>query len=217
MLNLKTPESSVEDVLEKMVVVSELLIERVNFKIPPELEAKEPPEARGLRRDEVRLMVSNHNTDSIQHTQFRDFPDFLSSGDVVVINTSGTLNAAVNAKRANGSGLEVWTVELRKVEGLGTAPFYDAASGEMLRLPDNASLSILAPHQGGPQSRLWLARLSTLKQTASRSNTTMYRRPGRQSIIKRFTPQIRAVQRCPSPDAASHLRSSPALFQKESR
>jgi S-adenosylmethionine:tRNA ribosyltransferase-isomerase len=28
----------------------------------------------------------------------------------------------------------------------------------MLRLPDNASLSILAPHQGGPQSRLWLAR-----------------------------------------------------------
>lgn len=168
MLNLKATESPYEDAIERMVVLCEPRIERVNFKIPPEFEASEPPEARGLRRDEVRLMVSNYKTNSIQHTRFHDFPDFLSAGDVVVINTSGTMNAAVKARRADGSGLEVhfstllpgdlWTVELRKVEEQGTAPFFDVVSGEMLELLDNASLSILAPHQDGPQSRLWFAR-----------------------------------------------------------
>ena len=168
MLNLKAPESPYEDAIEHMGVLSEPRIERVNFKIPPELEAKEPPEVRGLRRDEVRLMVSNYKIDSIQHTRFGDFPEFFSTGDVVVINTSGTLNAAVNARRADGSVLEVhfsthlpgdlWTVELRVVEGQGTDPFFDATPGELLQLPDNASLSILAPYQDGSQSRLWLAR-----------------------------------------------------------
>ncbi len=168
MLTLKASDSHTRQSFEQFIQLGEPSIGWVDFKIPPELEAREPPEARGLKRDEVRLMVSNYSTDEIRHTLFRYFPDCLNPGDVVVINTSGTLNAAVNAQRYDGTWLEVhysthlpgglWTVELRRGEGKGTVPFYTATPGESLRLPNNAKLSILAPYQEGPQSRLWLAR-----------------------------------------------------------
>src|SRR5258707_1287714 len=45
-----------------------------DFELPAELEAHEPPEARGLQRDEVRLLVSNLETDSIEHARFADLP-----------------------------------------------------------------------------------------------------------------------------------------------
>jgi hypothetical protein len=44
------------------------------FRLPPELEAGEPPEARGLARDEVRLMVSYLSDNRVVHTEFRDLP-----------------------------------------------------------------------------------------------------------------------------------------------
>ncbi len=171
MLNLKTVYPANNDFFEQVLVSSQLTAGLRDLKIPPQLEAREPPEMRGLRRDEIRLMVSNYGTDLIQHTRFRDFPDFLAAGDVVIFNTSGTLNAAVNGKRENGSWLEVhfsthlpgdlWTVEMRKADGEGTLPFFEVTPGEILRLPGNATLSVLAPHQDGPQSRLWFARFAS--------------------------------------------------------
>ncbi len=71
----------------------------LDFELPDDLNANAPPEARGLARDDVRLMVSYRNNPHISHTQFRALPDFLDAGDVVVINTSGTLNAAIDAIR----------------------------------------------------------------------------------------------------------------------
>ena len=62
---------------------------------PAHLEAAEPPEARGLGRDAVRLLVSDVETGTIEHARFRDLPHFLSPGDLLVVNTSGTLNAAL--------------------------------------------------------------------------------------------------------------------------
>ena len=71
----------------------------LHFELPPELEAGEPPEARGLRRDEVRLMVSYLDDDRVVHSRFGDLPEFLEAGDTLVINTSGTMNAALPAER----------------------------------------------------------------------------------------------------------------------
>ena len=51
-----------------------------DFTLPANLEAAEPPEARGLRRDEVRLLVSDVETDSIEHARFGDLPRWLSAG-----------------------------------------------------------------------------------------------------------------------------------------
>ena len=60
----------------------------LDFDLPPELGASEPPEARGLARDEVRLMVSYRSDDRVVHSRFRNIGDFLRAGDLLVINTS---------------------------------------------------------------------------------------------------------------------------------
>ena len=110
------------------------------FELPPELEASEPPEARGVARDEVRLLVSYAADDAIVHTRFTSFPDFLRAGDVLVVNTSATVNAALPATRPDGESVELhlsqrlpdgsWSVELRRpVEGRGTLPLLGARAG----------------------------------------------------------------------------------------
>ncbi len=143
----------------------------LDFSLPPALEASEPPEARGLARDEVRLMVSSLAADTVEHAQFRDLPDYLRPGDLLVINTSGTLNAALVATRADGERYElhlssrlpahVWIVEMRRIAGHKTLPFYDATPGETFSLPAGASVTLHTPHnsQPGPK-RLWIATLS---------------------------------------------------------
>ena len=52
----------------------------LDFTLPPELEAGEPPEARGLARDEVRLMVSHLADDRVIHTRFRAIAELLRAG-----------------------------------------------------------------------------------------------------------------------------------------
>src|SRR5262245_44656698 len=95
----------------------------LDFALPPELEAREPPEARGLRRDEVRLLVSYAGDDRIVHAQFGDLPNFLRPGDLLVANDSATLPAALTARRSDGSEISlhlstelaerIWVVEPR--------------------------------------------------------------------------------------------------------
>ncbi len=129
------------------------------FDLPPELEASEPPEARGLARDEVRMMISHYTNNSVLHTRFRDLPAYLVPGDVLVINTSGTLNAALPAIRADGSSCELhlsthlpgdtWTVEIRTPFEAGSTPIYDAHEGELLHLPAGATALLMAPYDRG--------------------------------------------------------------------
>jgi S-adenosylmethionine:tRNA ribosyltransferase-isomerase len=138
------------------------------FQLPPALEAHEPPEAHGLARDEVRLMVGSRGDGSIAHAKFRGLPGFLHAGDLLVINTSATLPAAVPARRDDGTCLELrfatsapdlpdgrwWVVELRS--GDGATPFAGGRTGEHLTLSGNGDVELVAPYAGG--ARLWLAR-----------------------------------------------------------
>jgi S-adenosylmethionine:tRNA ribosyltransferase-isomerase len=149
----------------------------LDFVLPPELEATAPPEARGLSRDGVRLMVSYRSDDRIVHTQFRQIGDFLEAGDLLVINTSGTMKAALNTLRSDGTPLELhlsthlpadlWVVEARTSQGeKPSMPFYDLEAGETLHLPGGAEARLLVPHsrrdQSGPgaRHRLWIATLT---------------------------------------------------------
>jgi S-adenosylmethionine:tRNA ribosyltransferase-isomerase len=145
----------------------------LEFELPPELEAGEPPEARGLMRDEVRLMVSHASDDRVVHSRFRDLEDFLKAGDVLAINTSGTMNAALEVQREDGTQLELhlsthlpadlWILELRRPTGEATEPFRRAEAGETLRLPEGAKVTLHAPYPGASArsggSRLWLSTL----------------------------------------------------------
>lgn len=146
----------------------------LEFELPPALEATEPPEARGLTRDQVRLMVSTAEDDSVRHSVFTDLPSFLQPGDLVVVNTSGTLNAAIRCRTAGGKDLElhlstrlpagIWTVELRAPSGSITVPFHELGFGDVLALDGGGSATILAPYACGCNGRsvaslgrLWLA------------------------------------------------------------
>jgi S-adenosylmethionine:tRNA ribosyltransferase-isomerase len=143
------------------------------FELPQELEAGEPPEARGLRRDEVRLMVSYLDDDSLVHTRFGNLPEFLTAGDTLVVNTSGTMNAALPAERGDGSPLTVhlsthlpadlWVVELRSS---GYEPVLDGESGEILALPEGVSMVLHTPYLSERRrgvegtNRLWISTLN---------------------------------------------------------
>ncbi len=72
-----------------------------DFVLPPALAAREPPEARGVTRDGVRMLVSRRRTGEITHHAFTDLPALLLPGDLLVVNTSATLPAAVGV----GDGL----------------------------------------------------------------------------------------------------------------
>jgi S-adenosylmethionine:tRNA ribosyltransferase-isomerase len=151
--------------------------QRPEFELPPELEAGEPPEARGLGRDEVRLMVSHYRDDRIVHTRFRHIGEHLAAGDVLVINTSGTLNAALNATRTDGMPLELhlstrlpadlWVVELRQVEGGASRPFYEAEAGERLDLPGGGTATLLVPYR--PDQRIRLPKSRRLRKSSVHS------------------------------------------------
>ncbi|WIX88293.1 S-adenosylmethionine:tRNA ribosyltransferase-isomerase [Amycolatopsis sp. DG1A-15b] len=134
----------------------------IRFDLPAELSASAPPEARGLSRDEVRLLVASPA--GIHHTAFTGLGEHLRAGDLLVVNTSGTVPAAVAARRA-GHPITVhfatplddgsWVVELRAPDG----PLLDGRPGERLSLAGDASLTLLAPTVPGA-ARLWRATAS---------------------------------------------------------
>ena len=138
----------------------------LSFDLPRELEATTPPEARGLTRDAVRMMVATRHDGALVHSTFRDLPRFLQPGDLVVINTSGTLPAALHGRDDAGRPIDVhlstqlpaglWSIELRR-DG---RPWFDGAPGTSLALPDGGRMDLLAAqarHALGV--RLWIAHL----------------------------------------------------------
>jgi S-adenosylmethionine:tRNA ribosyltransferase-isomerase len=135
------------------------------FELPRRLEARRPPEARGLARDDVRLMVAHRGDGRLQHARARDLAAFLAPGDLVVVNTSATLPAALPAMREDGTPLELhlstpfpgaengsWVVELRQ----GRGRFYKGRVGEVLELPSGGRAELLQPYDG---TRLHVASL----------------------------------------------------------
>lgn len=139
----------------------------LDFTLAPELEAGEPPEARGLARDQVRLLVSYREDDRLLHATFRDLPCFLDAGDIVVVNSSATRPAALPATRQRGEAIwlhlstplpaNLWLVELRRPANRATEPLRDGQIGEQLVLPDGARATLLATYS--PGGRLWVAAL----------------------------------------------------------
>ena len=134
----------------------------LDFALPAEHEAHDPPEARGLARDGVRLLVSRRATGQVSHHGFRELPGLLLPGDLVVVNDTGTLPAQVRA----GRGLAVhfstplpdgaWLVELRAIKDTISRPNGSGFPAQVIDLPGGAALTL----EGKVTGRLWRARLS---------------------------------------------------------
>ena len=140
----------------------------VRFVLPEGSEAAEPPERRGTARDGVRLLVAR--PDGLQHRRFRDLPDLLGAGDLVVVNTSATLAAAVRGATDAAPLLvhvaalldhEEWVVELRLPDGEGP-DLRSGRPGRRIELPGGLLLTLTTayPNATPASARLWRARLS---------------------------------------------------------
>ncbi|MBO0715129.1 MAG: S-adenosylmethionine:tRNA ribosyltransferase-isomerase, partial [Acidimicrobiales bacterium] len=116
----------------------------------------------------VRLLVSRGEEEPI-HTRFERLPDYLEPGDLLVVNTSATVAASLDATKPDGSPLVVhlstalpsglWLVELREPSALGASSHPDDETGTILQLPGGGTVEVLARFRGS--RRLWLAVLGT--------------------------------------------------------
>lgn len=139
-----------------------------NFVVPAELSATVPPERRGLGRDGVRLLVASPT--GIAHTRFYELPGHLRPGDLVVVNDSATLPAAIDVHRFDGRPATLhlstpvpgghWIVELRSAD---RRRIFDTAAGERLLLPGGRAAVLVRgwPGDGGADgNRLWEASIT---------------------------------------------------------
>jgi S-adenosylmethionine:tRNA ribosyltransferase-isomerase len=139
----------------------------IDFELPEVSEASEPPEAGGLRRDHVKLLVGWRHSLRTQHARFVDLPRFLEPGDLLVVNTSATLPAAVDAKSPDGTALVMHTsttlpggltvIELRRPGRPASLPWSEGRRGMTVSLPGGATAELLATF--GTPGRLWIAAL----------------------------------------------------------
>jgi S-adenosylmethionine:tRNA ribosyltransferase-isomerase len=151
--------------------------------LPESHIATAPPEVRGTPRDSVRMLVATAH--GLTHRLARQLPNVLRAGDVLVINTSDTLPAALPGVTSGGERVEVhlstlqpdagmpyemalaqrrsrWVVEVRTHGPLGGEPSYADRAGELIRFGDAGSLRIDDPYPAGAEKpRLWTAELVT--------------------------------------------------------
>ncbi len=148
---------------------------RFTYDLPAALEASEPPEARGLTRDAVRMLVATKGDRSLVPSTFNFLPKFLDAGDTLVVNTSGTIPAAVEVVADDGSALVVhlstrldddrWVVEPRRLSGRSTERWEGALPSVRLRGAGGAEIVIEEPY--GDAGRLWVASLHLHQRTLS--------------------------------------------------
>jgi S-adenosylmethionine:tRNA ribosyltransferase-isomerase len=72
----------------------------LDYELPPHLIAQEP----AGNRDGSRLLVVNRNTASLSHQHFRDLPELLIPGDLLILNDTRVLPARLVGRREKTGG-----------------------------------------------------------------------------------------------------------------
>jgi S-adenosylmethionine:tRNA ribosyltransferase-isomerase len=150
----------------------------VAFTLDADHEAHEPPEARGMRRDAVRLLVSPGDEEPLD-AHFTDLPCVLAPGDLLVVNTSATIPAAFDGVLPGGEPIVVhlsgtlpggvWLVEVRRPHEGSTVPMRVTHPGDVALLAGGI-VHLLAPFSDS--ERLWLAKLDLDEETKRRRGRT---------------------------------------------
>ncbi|MEZ4956182.1 MAG: S-adenosylmethionine:tRNA ribosyltransferase-isomerase [Saprospiraceae bacterium] len=131
------------------------LDKQIDFQLPRQLACALPTEERKIGRDGVRLLVSERETDDIQHARFRDIGQCLRQGDVLVVNTSATMPAALDIELPDGGAGRMhlstqkddhtWIVEIRAVLENKTHRYGGVEVGQKFDLPDGGYVKIKRP------------------------------------------------------------------------
>ncbi len=127
----------------------------VATRFPELVPATEPPERRGRDRSDVALLVSTRADGAIAHGRMGDLPDLLDPGDLLVINVSATLPAAlpgridcdepVRLHLSTPLGAGRWVVEVRGADGSRRER---PPLGERIGLPACGAAILRSAHRG---------------------------------------------------------------------
>jgi S-adenosylmethionine:tRNA ribosyltransferase-isomerase len=193
----------------------------LDFDLPPTRQASEPPEARGLARDEVRMLVAWRTRPDIEHAVFRHLPSYLEPGDLLVVNTSRTRPAAVAATAADGRRLDLhfstrqeagcWVVELRQPAPPASLPYRYGTVGAVLKLAAGGQAELLAPY--GTPGRLWLAAITL--PTSFESWLAVHGRPIRYQHVPQHWPLARYQTVFADQDGSAEMPSAGRPFSAE--
>jgi S-adenosylmethionine:tRNA ribosyltransferase-isomerase len=139
----------------------------IQFLLPPQLACPKPTEERNLARDEVRLLVTT-GSGQIEHSIFNDFTSFLQKGDVLVVNTSATIPAAlpVSLPDRRQGRLHIstklndrkWLIEIREITGNKTKRWHEGKEGMVFQLPSSVAVTLKQRFYKNEQwLHLWVA------------------------------------------------------------
>ena len=106
--------------------------------------------------------------DGLRHAVFSELPRFLAPGDLLVVNTSATIAAAITGTRGDGREVTVnfstplddgtWLTELR-AGAVGQRRVLDGSAGEAISLPGGLSLTLLC--QQRDSDRMWITAIDS--------------------------------------------------------
>ncbi|MDQ4010805.1 MAG: S-adenosylmethionine:tRNA ribosyltransferase-isomerase [Actinomycetota bacterium] len=154
-----------------------------SFELADHLVASGPPESRGVPRDRVRMLVATDG--GLEHRSVAELPTVLGVGDLLVVNTSDTLPAALGGVTSDGQRVEVhlstldpgatldypaalvgttsrWMVEVRTPGPLGGESSRQDRTGTRIRLTGGGILRLdCSAPAGSTSSRLWCGALRT--------------------------------------------------------
>jgi len=131
-----------------------LLVTDFDFSLPPELVASQPAEP----RDSARLLVHDRRTRASDHRTFRDLPEFLRPGDLLVLNDTRVRPWRLRGKRATGGGCECLLLRLDGTRGEGfVKPSKKLGPGSVLEMEGGAIVLVLRESLGGGRWQIDLA------------------------------------------------------------
>lgn len=205
------------------------------------IEATVPPERRGIKRDAVGMLVTDRATRQHTHEHFFDLPSILRPSDLLVVNDSATIPAALRATRPNGESIALHVATRIDQRIWMTEPRATVLSGEELQLPDGGSVVMIAPVEPACP-RLWYAwfqlptpmydylnrvgepiryRYVTQRFPIADYQTIFARKPGSSempSAARPFTPRVvRVLKRIGVETAAVTLHCGVSSFEQPER
>ena len=173
------------------------------------LEAQERPEIHEAGRADVALLVASRADGGVAHARFADLGRFLRPGDLLVVNTSATLPAALPARL---DGEDVLLHLSTPADGTGTGssscappslmPLPAPRMGAVVELPGGATCQAAGalPRRAGacpwPGSRSASRSRATCAATGSRSAIATRRANGRSTSTRPSSRSIPAARRC---------------------
>lgn len=170
---------------------------RLDFELDADLAAREPPEtAPGAGRNSVRLLVSM-GSEHPSHHAFDDLPRLLLPGDLLVVNNSAAMAAALDGTALDGEPVRLhvstelpsslWLVEVRTPTEDGTSR-PDAADRAGQTIATSGGLTAQLLHRFDGSSRLWIAALAWPRERLLADHLAAHGRPIRYPYVTRDWP-----------------------------